>query len=90
MRVALGADVAPVTPASGNGKWKQGSNQSVKDRWVFLLRRDATREAILSLKDAPLSERYPWAEYREPKWKRNKPKQGTGGGDWRRWSAAGS
>ncbi len=39
-------------PPSGNGSWKDGEVQSVKDRWVFELRRDDRREEILRIKHA--------------------------------------
>lgn len=39
-------------PPSGNGKWKRGVGQSVKDRWVFSMQRDPRREDLLSIKDA--------------------------------------
>lgn len=44
-------------PPSGNGSWHNGKYQNVKDRWVFALRRDAERLAIL---------RASWPAYREP------------------------
>jgi len=47
-------------PPTGNGSWKHGEKQSVKDRWVFYLRRDFRREEILRIKyhavDLTLSE----------------------------------
>jgi hypothetical protein len=41
-------------PPSGNGSWREGKQQSVKDRWVFPLRQDAEREEILRVKDDAL------------------------------------
>lgn len=38
-------------PPSGNGSWANGKPQSVKDRWVFALKHDERRHAILSVKD---------------------------------------
>lgn len=38
-------------PPTGNGSWKDGQAQSVKDRWVYCLRPDARRDEILSVKD---------------------------------------
>lgn len=61
-------------PPSGNGQWTDGRRQAVKDRWVFPLRRDDERVALLSLKVASIRAAMPWAEYREP-----------GGGDYRRF-----
>ena len=60
-------------PPSGNGDWGTG-RQAVKDRWVFCLRPDAEREALLALQDDALRRRFPWAEYRERR-----------GGDYNRW-----
>jgi hypothetical protein len=37
-------------PPSGNGSWKDGEQQSVKDRWVFFVRPDARRDELLSVK----------------------------------------
>jgi hypothetical protein len=38
-------------PPSGNGAWKDGVKQSVKDRWVYVIRPDSRRDEILSVKD---------------------------------------
>ena len=38
-------------PPSGNGSWREGEPQSVKDRWVFALAPDARRDEILRVKD---------------------------------------
>lgn len=65
-------------PPSGNGTWDGETQQAVKDRWVFPLRRDAQRESLLSVKDDALRAAMPWAEYRESR-----------GGDYRRWLAEG-
>lgn len=70
-------------PPSGNGNWGSGK-QAVKDRWVFPLRQDPTREDVLAIKDASVEARHPWAEYREPSWKRGRPR--GGGGDFSRWT----
>ena len=37
-------------PPTGNGSWKDGVIQSVKDRWVFELRPDPRRAEILRIK----------------------------------------
>lgn len=37
-------------PPTGNGSWKDGAVQSVKDRWVFCLRPDAQRNELLRVK----------------------------------------
>jgi len=52
-------------PPSGNGNWASGQ-QSVKDRWVFALKRDAARPALLVARDSAVLKAKPWAEYREP------------------------
>lgn len=39
-------------PPSGGGAWQPGKRQEPKDRWVFCLRRDALREALLAVGDA--------------------------------------
>lgn len=44
-------------PPSGNGSWKDGKQQSVKDRWVFPLRRDERRDVLLSVKDESIVRR---------------------------------
>lgn len=44
-------------PPTGNGSWGNGEQQSVKDRWVCQLRRDARRNQILSVKDDALQRR---------------------------------
>lgn len=63
------------TPPSGNGKWTQGGKvEAVKDRWIFCLQPDSTREAILQIHDAAIVRRYPWAQYQESR-----------GGDYKRW-----
>jgi hypothetical protein len=38
-------------PPSGNGKWKEGAAQSVKDRWMYPLRPDERREPLLAVQD---------------------------------------
>lgn len=45
-------------PPSGNGSWKSGQRQAVKDRWVFAMRRDARRAQILSVKDAAAARKH--------------------------------
>lgn len=69
-------------PPSGNGDWGTGP-QAVKDRWVFPLKPDDERASLLELRDESLRRRFPWAEYREPTWKRGRPR--GGGGDFKRW-----
>lgn len=72
-------------PPTGNGSWSEGERQAVKDRWVDLLAPDAEREALLRVDDESLLKRMPWASYREPAWKRGRPKPNTGGADYRRF-----
>ena len=38
-------------PPTGNGSWKNGEAQSVKDRWVCILAPDTRRDEILRVKD---------------------------------------
>lgn len=38
-------------PPTGNGAWTEGQQQSVKDRWVFPLRRDPERDEVLHVDD---------------------------------------
>ena len=61
-------------PPTGNGDWGNGTRQSVKDRWIFCLRPDDSREQLLRIQDESLRNRYAWAEYREGM-----------GGDFRQW-----
>jgi hypothetical protein len=35
-------------PPSGNGAWKDGTPQSVKDRWIYAVRKDERRGTILN------------------------------------------
>jgi hypothetical protein len=52
-------------PPSGNGNWNN-RQQSVKDRWVFPLQRDAARAGLLVAQDAGVLKRMPWGRYAEP------------------------
>lgn len=54
-------------PPTGNGSWVDGRPQSVKDRWVFPLRADADRTELLTVQDASILRRLPWALYSEPR-----------------------
>lgn len=42
-------------PPTGNGSWKTGSAQSVKDRWIYEIRSDERRAEILRVKDDSLA-----------------------------------
>lgn len=53
-------------PPTGNGEWTDGTAQSVKDRWVFALRRDPDRARALMLRDESLLRRYPLLAFKEP------------------------
>jgi hypothetical protein len=53
-------------PPTGNGAWKAGRGQSVKDRWVFPLRPDPERADALAVKDNSILRLIPDALYREP------------------------
>lgn len=50
-------------PPSGNGSWVEGVRQETKDRWVFPLRDDPRRQAVLALNDSAVERRMPWASY---------------------------
>lgn len=41
-------------PPTGNGSWRDGEPQSVKDRWVYPLRPDERRDELLRVKDGRL------------------------------------
>jgi hypothetical protein len=71
-------------PPSANGRWASSAKvESVKDRWVCVLREDDEREALLGINDNAVRARFPDCEYREPRFKRGRPVGGTGGGAWR-------
>lgn len=53
-------------PPTGNGAWKSGQIQAVKDRWVFPVRPDPIRVDRLIAKDESILRRMPFARYREP------------------------
>ena len=53
-------------PPTGNGSWQDGKPQSVKDRWVFPVKRDAQRQQLLTIDDTGVLKRFPWAVYSEP------------------------
>lgn len=73
-------------PPTGQGQWTtNGKIEAAKDRWVSLLRPDEQRAAALAVKDGRIKQ-IPWAEYREPRWKRGIPQLATGGDDYKRWS----
>ena len=44
-------------PPTGNGSWKNGQKQSVKDRWVCELKDDERRAEILRVKDDSIVKR---------------------------------
>jgi hypothetical protein len=54
------------TPPTGNGSWRAGKIESAKDRWVFPLKADPDREAILIVKDDSILRAKSWARYTEP------------------------
>lgn len=54
-------------PPTENGSWREGKQESVKDRWVFPLASDDRREALLAFSYPALAKRHPEAEYREPR-----------------------
>ena len=61
-------------PPTGNGAWVPGEPQAIKDRWVFPLRPDASREAVTRIDD-PAAIRH-WqatATDAERRWARSHP-----------------
>jgi hypothetical protein len=72
-------------PPSGLGSWDGRTQEAVKDRSVWPLAPDPDREGLLVANDAAMRQRYPWAMYREPRFRRGVPVTGSGGGDYRRW-----
>lgn len=44
-------------PPTANGSWKDGKQQAVKDRWVFVLAPDARRDVLLRVNDESLQRR---------------------------------
>jgi hypothetical protein len=77
-------------PPTGGGSWDRRTWGGVKDRWVWCLAPDAEREALLVANDNAVQQKYPWAMYREPRFRRGVPIAGSGGGDygrWKRWIA---
>jgi|DEB0MinimDraft_10_1074344.scaffolds.fasta_scaffold05119_4 hypothetical protein len=68
-------------PPSQGGTWDGITLQAVKDRWVYPLAPDARRMQVLCIKEQGLLKRYPWAEWREPKFRRGRLVGGTGGCD---------
>lgn len=73
-------------PPTGNGAWTEDKMQAVKDRWVFPMGPDAGRLKALTVNDESLLRKFPWASYREPKWRRGRFDPQTGGGDFKQWS----
>lgn len=54
-------------PPTGNGKWSENVVQSVKDRWIFPLKKDPDRAQILIAKDPSILRQMPWATFEEKK-----------------------
>lgn len=44
-------------PPTGQGSWKDGERQEVKDRWVYPVRRDGRRAELLRVRDTALERR---------------------------------
>jgi hypothetical protein len=42
-------------PPSGNGSWRDGKAQAVKDRWIYPLQHDARRDSLLAIQDEALA-----------------------------------
>lgn len=73
-------------PPTGAGI-RAGRVHRAKHRWVYLLRPDPERAAVLALRDESLERAMPWVGYREPKWKRGHPIL-SGQDRFRRWWSA--
>lgn len=71
-------------PPSGNGNWSD-KPQAVKDRWVFLLAPDPSREAALAVQDRAVLRKMPWASYREPIWRNGRYRPSEAGGEFHRF-----
>lgn len=71
-------------PPTGGGL-RGGKVNPAKHRWVFLRSRDERREQILMLRDDALRKRYPFAEYKEPKWKRGIPQISEMASNYKKW-----
>ncbi len=69
-------------PPTGNGSWANNKKQEVKDRWVYPLRFDNSREKTLVVKDDSVLKQKPWASYKEPRWRRDKFDPSSGGGNY--------
>jgi hypothetical protein len=63
-------------PPTGGGM-RGGRINPAKHRWVFLLRPDPDRSAILELKTATLRRRFPGASFCEPRWRKGRPIMST-------------
>lgn len=74
-------------PPTGGGM-RAGKAQAAKHRWVYLLTPDERRAAALDLRDETLARRFPWAAYREPRWRRGRPQVDELAGAFRRWATA--
>lgn len=74
-------------PPSGGGKWTGAKNESVKDRWVYLLRPDSNRENVLRISDSSVRRKWPFASYVEPAWRRGKPVLVRQNEGFKRWKA---
>jgi hypothetical protein len=76
-------------PPTGNGSWTDGKAQAVKDRWIFPLAPDPARAGQIAVNDETVLRSMPWAQYREPKWRRGRFDPATGGGDYKRFLRGG-
>lgn len=73
-------------PPTGAGL-RGGKRQRAKHRWVYLLRPDSAREEILRVKDSSIVRRWPWADYKEPTWRRGVPDLRPSAGRYKQWAA---
>lgn len=77
-------------PPTGNGSWTAGRKQSVKDRWIYPLQFDPERQGVLTVQDATLQRKMPWAGYAEPIWRRGRFDARDRCGAYRRFCAMGA
>ena len=62
------------TPPSGNGMWQPGAVQAVKDRWIYGVRPDVRRVAVLRIEDAAAIRHWrKRATIEELRWARSHP-----------------
>ena len=61
-------------PPTGNGSWKNGKSESVKDRWVCEIAKDERRAEILRVKDDSISKGRNYGQFVYSDWVKAHPK----------------